>query len=175
MTGPKHPVAAQRAAPHRGILRPALRISKQALDEAFCDPPAMRQKRQVDVNERIGCSEPLPGQRDTVKAINDTLIPVEEIRVYPHILVMRDRVARQVIALRVLDDIDRIQRQPRYRRQPPGQRRLAATGIAEHCNLSHGESLWESLGEHSALQAPREPVLQGLHTTDRPEKLTAAC
>jgi hypothetical protein len=79
MTEPQHPVAAHRADPHGGILWPALRISKKALDEAFCDPPAMRKKRQVDVNERIGCSEPLPGQRDTVKTVNDPLIPVEEI------------------------------------------------------------------------------------------------
>ena len=81
MTEPKHPVAAQRTAPHGAILRPAVRISKKALDEAHCDPPVMRKKRQVDVNERISCREPLPGRCDTAKAINDPLISVEEVGV----------------------------------------------------------------------------------------------
>jgi len=42
----------------------------------------MRKKRQVNVNERISCREPLPGRRDTAKAINDPLISVEEVCVY---------------------------------------------------------------------------------------------
>jgi hypothetical protein len=71
MTEPNHPVAVQCAAPHGAILWPALRISKKALHEALCDPPVMRQKGQVDVNERIGCVEPLPCRRDTAIAIND--------------------------------------------------------------------------------------------------------
>lgn len=65
MTEPKHPVAAQRAAPHGAILWPALRILKKALDEAFCDPPVMRKKGQVNVNERISCGEPLSGRRNS--------------------------------------------------------------------------------------------------------------
>jgi len=38
----------------------------------------MRQKGQVDVNERIGCVEPLPCRRDTAIAINDPPISLEE-------------------------------------------------------------------------------------------------
>jgi hypothetical protein len=82
MTGPKHPVAGQRAAPYGAILWPALRIYEKALDEALCDPPEMRGKGQVNVNERISCREPLPGRRDTAKAVDDPLISVEEVCVY---------------------------------------------------------------------------------------------
>ena len=39
----------------------------------------MRQQRQVDVNERIGRLEPLPRQLDTVIAIDDPPILLEEI------------------------------------------------------------------------------------------------
>ena len=55
---------------------------EKALDEALCDPPEMRKKRQVNVNERIRCGETLPGRRDTAKAVNDPLISVEEVCVY---------------------------------------------------------------------------------------------
>ena len=79
MTGPKHPVASQSATPHGAIFWPTLGILKKALDEALCDPTEMRKKRQVNVNERIGCGEPLPGRRDTAKAVNDPLISVEEV------------------------------------------------------------------------------------------------
>jgi hypothetical protein len=93
MTEPNHPVAGQRAAPHRSILWPTLRISKKTLHQAFCDPPVMRQKGQVDVNERIGCIEPLPCRRDTVIAINDPSISLEEVRVKLQILLLWDLAA----------------------------------------------------------------------------------
>lgn len=144
MAEPKHPVAAQRTAPHGAILRPAVRISKKALDEAHCDPPVMRKKRQVDVNERISCREPLPGRCDTAKAINDPLISVEEVGVDLEILLVRDRAA----ACPPLDFINRMQRQARYLCQPPGQGRFAAAGIAEHCNLSHGEHVLSKPKSH---------------------------
>ena len=76
MTEPKHPVAGQRAAPYGAILWPALRIRKNAVDEALCDPSEMCKKGRVDVNERISCRELLPGRRDTAKALNDPLISV---------------------------------------------------------------------------------------------------
>src|ERR1700751_5456392 len=93
MTEPEHPVAGQCAAPDGAILGPALRISKKALGEALGDPSEMGKKGQVDVNERIGCGEPLPRRRDTAKAINDPLISVEEVCVDLQVLLMRDRAA----------------------------------------------------------------------------------
>ena len=90
MTEPKHPVAGQRASTYGAILWPALRIQKKALDEALCDPSEMCKKGQVDVNERISCGEPFPGQRDTAKALNDPLISVEEVCVSLQVLLVRD-------------------------------------------------------------------------------------
>src|SRR5712671_892195 len=112
MTSPNYPIAVQRAAPHGGIFRPAMRISNEALDEALCYPHVMRRKRQVDVNERISRGEPLPCQRDGVEAIDDPLISVKEVCVNPQVLLMRDlaaaRLLRPIAAPPELDYIDRI-------------------------------------------------------------------
>src|SRR5580704_5261753 len=106
MTEPQYLVAVQRAAPDGAILRPALRIDKRALDKALCNPSAMGQYGQVNVDERISRSEPLPGRRDAAIAVDDPLILVQDVSVYLEILLLPDLAA----ACAVLEFVDRIQR-----------------------------------------------------------------
>jgi hypothetical protein len=90
---PDHPVAVERGLPDKGVLRPALGIAELACDDALGDPPVGRKDRQVDMDERVCGSEPLPGQRHTVKAINDPLGPAEDFLVDLYALLMRDLAA----------------------------------------------------------------------------------
>src|SRR5258708_3513584 len=142
ITEPNSPVAVQRDAPHGAILWPTLRISKKALHEALCDPPVMRQKGKVDVNERIGCVEPVPRRSDTVIAINDPPILLEEVRVNFQILLVRDLAAillfRSIAACSELDCIQRIERQPSYGRQTLRKRRFPSARISKDGDLFHG-------------------------------------
>ena len=103
VTTPHHPVAAHRAAPHGAILRPALRVHEEALDEALGDPPVVREKRQVDVHERVGGREPLPGRRGGAIAVDDPLISLDELGVGLQVLFVRDLAAPG-------PELDRIQR-----------------------------------------------------------------
>ena len=86
----------------------------------------MRQKRQIDVNECIGHIEPLPCQHNTVIAINNPSISLEQVRVKLQILLLRDLAAilllRQIAACSEFDRIERIKRQPSYRCQTPRKR-----------------------------------------------------
>src|SRR5262245_53176102 len=88
MTEPDHAIAVQRAAPYRTVFRPAIRVAKQALDEALCDPPVMRKHWQVDVDQCVGSGEPLPRRYDTAKAVDDPLIPPEDVGVHSQKLLM---------------------------------------------------------------------------------------
>src|SRR5262249_6095363 len=62
-----HTIAAQGAAPHGAILRPALRCNKYALDQAFGYPGVVREERQVHVDQRVCRGETLPSRRHTAK------------------------------------------------------------------------------------------------------------
>src|SRR5258708_10884974 len=154
ITEPNSPVAVQRDAPHGAILWPPPRISKKALHEAICDPPVMRQKGKVDVNERIGCVEPLPRRRDTVIAINDPPILLEEVRVNFQILLVRDLAAillfRSIAACSELDCIQRIERQPSYGRQTLRKRRFSSARISKDGDLFHGACSRSPREGHSA-------------------------
>src|SRR6266508_882708 len=68
MAKPKHPVAVHSAAPHRTVFRPALRSYEQAFDQALCHPPVVSDERQIDVDQRVGFREPLPGRSNAAKA-----------------------------------------------------------------------------------------------------------
>ena len=103
VTAPDHPVAAHRAAPHGAILRPALGVHEEALDEALGDPPVVRQKGQVNVHERVGGREPLPGRRGSAIAVDDPLISPDELGVGLQVLFVRDLAAPG-------PELDRIQR-----------------------------------------------------------------
>src|SRR5216684_741048 len=154
MTEPNHPVAVQCAAPHGAILWPTLRIPEKALHEALCDTPVMRQKGQVDVNERIGCLEPLLRQRNTVIAINDPPISLEEVRVNLHILLMRDLAAillfQSIAAYAELDHIQRIERQPSYGRQTLRKCRFSSSRISKDGDFFHSGCSRSPREGHSA-------------------------
>ena len=74
------------------VFGPALWIHEKALNEAF----------GYNVDQRVSCCESFPSRRDTPKAINDPLIPCQEIGVGPEILLVRDLIA----ATPVLDSIE---------------------------------------------------------------------
>ncbi len=78
---PDHTVAVQRAAPNRAAFRPTLWIHEEALKEAFGYPPVMSEQREVYVDQRVSRRESFPSRRDAPKAINDPLIPRQEIGV----------------------------------------------------------------------------------------------
>src|SRR5262245_40147399 len=87
---PEHAIALHRAAPQWTVVRPPRRICEQALDEALGHPPAVRDERQTDVDQRIGGREPLPGGRLAAETIDDPRVAADEIGVHLEVLVMRD-------------------------------------------------------------------------------------
>ena len=65
-----------------GTDAPALGACEQPFDEALGHPPAVSQKRQIRVDQRIGCGESLSRGCHTAKTIDDPLVTVNEIGVY---------------------------------------------------------------------------------------------
>jgi hypothetical protein len=78
---PDHTVAVQRAPPNRTVFRPTLWIHEEALYEAFGDPPVVSEQRQVYIDQCVGCRESFPSRWDAPKAINNPLIPHQQIGV----------------------------------------------------------------------------------------------
>ena len=109
MAKPNHLVAVHRAAPHRTVFRPALRCCEQAFDQALCHPPVVRGERQIDVDQRVGFREPLPGRSNTAKAVDDPLVLAQQVRMRLQVLFVRNSRRRRP----ELDHVQRIQRQPR--------------------------------------------------------------
>src|SRR5262245_18700349 len=72
------PIATKRAGPQWTAFRPALRVCEQPFDEALGHPGVMKQKWQIDVDQRIGGREPLPRENLTVKAIDDPLLSAQQ-------------------------------------------------------------------------------------------------
>src|SRR6185503_1178301 len=118
VTEPEHAIAVQGAAPHWTILWPTLRGYEESFDEALGHPPAVRQEREIDVDQRIGYSEPLPGGGHTTKAIDDPFLTEDERGVGLQVLLMRDFATTSP----VLDPVQGIERQPRELGQVPGER-----------------------------------------------------
>ena len=87
---PQHLVAAHAAAPDRAVFRPAIRRDEQAGDQALGDPPVVRDEGQIDVNQRVGLGEPLPGRSDTAKPVDDPFIPAQQVCVLSQELFVRD-------------------------------------------------------------------------------------
>src|SRR5262245_13350379 len=75
------PIAAKRAAPQWTAFRPALRVCEQPFDKALGHPDVMKQKWEVDIDQRIGGREPLPRESLTAKAIDDPLLSAQQIGV----------------------------------------------------------------------------------------------
>ena len=84
------------------VFGPTLWIHEKALNEAFGYPPEVSEQGEANVDQRVSCCESFPSRRDTPKAINDPLIPPQEIGVGPEILLVRDLIA----ATPVLDSIE---------------------------------------------------------------------
>src|SRR5262245_9497143 len=130
---PDHPIAAHGAAPHWALLRPSLRSGELAPGEALGHPPVVHEKRQVDVHERVGRREALPRGSDTAKTIDDPLVSAEEVGVDLQVLL----VGNLAPARSELDRVQRVERQPCYLGEAPGERGLPATRVAEHRDLPH--------------------------------------
>ena len=58
-----------------------LHACEQPFDKALGHPDAMKQKWQVDIDQRIGSREPLPRESLTAKAIDDPLLLTQQIGV----------------------------------------------------------------------------------------------
>jgi hypothetical protein len=79
MAEPDHTVAVQGTTPNRTVFRPTLWIREEAFNEAFGYPPVVSEQREVYVDQRVSRRESFPSRRDAPKAINDPLIPPQEI------------------------------------------------------------------------------------------------
>jgi hypothetical protein len=86
MAKPNHPVAIQGALPHWAVLRPALGSLEQARSEAPRDPPVMRHNGQVDVDESVGCGDPLPNRRQTPITVDNPFVLAQDLAMDRHIL-----------------------------------------------------------------------------------------
>src|SRR5262245_66380817 len=74
-------IAAKRAAPQRTIFWPTFGVCEQPFDQALSYPAVMNQKRQIDVDQRIGGREPLPRESRAAEAIDDPFIPAQQFSV----------------------------------------------------------------------------------------------
>ncbi len=144
MAGPKHPVAQNRAADKRTVLRPTFWRGKQALDQSFRDSQSMHRQWQVNMDQRIRRFQPIPHGFSAI-TVDDPLIAGYQRGMRLQIFLLRDRNT----AWPELEHIDHVQRQSRDRRQFMSQRRFATAGVAEdrdslHARLnvllSHGRS-----------------------------------
>ena len=79
MTGPEHAIAADCAAHHWTALGPACRGDKEALQQTLCHPEQVPRQRQIDVDERIGRLEALPGALDAAEAVDDPRIAGQQL------------------------------------------------------------------------------------------------
>jgi hypothetical protein len=80
MAKPNDLVAVHSTCPHWTVFRPALRSCEQTLDQVLCHPAVVRDERQIDVDQRVGFGEPLPGRSDAAKAVNDPLVLAQQVR-----------------------------------------------------------------------------------------------
>jgi hypothetical protein len=87
----------------------------------------MGRERQIDVDQRIGGGEPLPGRRNA-KSVNDPFVTAQQLGVRLEVFVVRDFAA---IGFE-LDHVEGIERQAGQFRETSGKRGLTAAGIAEH-------------------------------------------
>src|SRR5215472_18678302 len=83
-------IAAQRAAPQWTGFRPAFRVCEQPFDEPLGHPGVMNKERQIDVDQRIGEREPLPGESRAAKTVDDPLIATQHIGVQLQEFIRRD-------------------------------------------------------------------------------------
>ena len=133
MAKPKDPVAADSAAPHRTVFRPALRSYEQTFDQALCHPPVVRDERQINVDQRVGFGEPLPGRINTAKAVNDPLVLAQQVRMRLQVLLVRNFAATSPI----LDGVQRVQWQPSQICQTLGKCRFSTAGVSEYRDSFH--------------------------------------
>src|SRR3954451_22343751 len=104
-----------------------------SFDQALCYPPMMRDERQIDVGERVGSGEPLPGRSNIAKALDEPLVLAQQVRMRFHVVFVRNLSATGP----ELDQVQRVEWQPRQLRQTSGKRRLSAAGVAEDRNSFH--------------------------------------
>ena len=125
MATPEHLVAVDRAGPDRTVCRPAFRVDEQTFGKPLGDPPMMGREGQIDVNKRIGSREPLPCGRDAAEAVDDPLVPAQQLRMRLQVLLAWNLGA----AWLVLDQVERMERQssaiPSFFRGPICNWRLA--------------------------------------------------
>src|SRR4029077_11577523 len=133
MAKPNYLVAVHRAAPHRTVFRPALRCCEQAFDQALCHPPVVRGERQINVDQRVSFSEPLPGRSNTAEAVNDPLVLAQQVRMRLQVLFVRNSAA----AGPDMDQVQRVQRQSRQICQTFGKGRFSAAGVSEYRDSFH--------------------------------------
>jgi hypothetical protein len=68
----------------------------------------MRDEGQIDVDQRVGFCEPLPGRSNTAKAVNDPLVLAQQVRMRLQVLFVRNFTATGP----ELDRVQRVQWQP---------------------------------------------------------------
>ncbi|MGQ0555607.1 MAG: hypothetical protein ACT4PN_06655 [Nitrospiraceae bacterium] len=132
-----HAVAGERTAPHGTVLRPSLWIYQHAFDEPLGHPQIMNHEGEIDIDQRIGRSKPLPCRSNTTEPIDDPLLVLQKSGMDLQVFAVRDLLTTWL----VFDRIDWMQRQTGTICQVFGKRRFPASGIAEHRYPLHRSAL----------------------------------
>src|SRR5262249_31583083 len=107
----------------------------------------MRGERQIDIDQGIGARKSLPRRGIIAEAVDDPLLPAQQIGMCSQILLMGNTAAPGS----KFDQIEREEWQPRQLGQPSGKRGFPTTSVPEYSDPLHLPNAVDGLDSRSSL------------------------